>query len=405
MQTQSHETLKAVLVGESWGRHEDMFQHPLVGGSGVELAEELHEAGLAPALGVKFPSQIEMISFWQHLRQNYGIGVTNVFQERPPDNEVAHFFDVESRNTSLLPRYKPSQTLPNCYLRPDKQHHVEKLYTELKQLQPNITILLGNIACWALLKQTKITALRGVVQASEVLGIKCIPTYHPAFILRQWKSRPVAIADFIKAKRESDFPHIIRPKRFFTFQDDYSPYYLQEIEDWINTKPYPAITNCNGEEVYPNGLLSCDIESGYALYTSAELKNMTARMRYILSSQISMIGFAKSLEDAMVIPFMSRNGENLSFWPSIAEESKAWFLARQLLHSPIPKMFQNGLYDMNRLMYVGIRVRNAVEDTMLKHHSLYPELPKSLGFLGSLYSNEQAWKTMYAQGESLKRDD
>jgi hypothetical protein len=29
---------------------------------------------------------------------------------------------------------------------------------------------------------------------------------------------------------------------------------------------------------------------------------------------------------------------------------------------------------------------------MLLHHSLQPELPKSLGFLGSLYTNEQAWK-------------
>ena len=29
---------------------------------------------------------------------------------------------------------------------------------------------------------------------------------------------------------------------------------------------------------------------------------------------------------------------------------------------------------------------------MLVHHALYPELNKGLGFLGSIYMNEPAWK-------------
>lgn len=391
-------SLRLVLVGEAYGRHEDMFQHPLVGGSGAELANELHQAGLAPDIGVNLPSEIELIAYWKHLRTNYGIGVTNVFQARPPDNEIAHFFDCESQD-NFLPRYKPSKTLPNCWLRRDMRYHVENLYTELQETNPNLIVLMGNTACWAMLKQTKITALRGVVQQSEVTKQKCLPTYHPAAILRQWSWRPVAVADYIKARREANFPEIIRPRRFFTFQDTYTPTYLDEIKAWTN-QPFPAVDN------HSLGLLSCDIESGYALFTRAELNQMTKQMRYILSSQISMIGFAKSESDAMVIPFMTRSSvEDLSYWPTREEEAEAWSLAKLLLELPIDKTFQNGLYDINRLMYVGIRVRRAVEDTMLKHHSLYPELPKSLGFLGSIYSNERAWKMMYSAGESLKRDD
>jgi hypothetical protein len=44
-------------------------------------------------------------------------------------------------------------------------------------------------------------------------------------------------------------------------------------------------------------------------------------------------------------------------------------------------------------------------DTMLLHHSMYPELPKSLGFLGSIYTNEAAWKLMRRDAEELKRDE
>jgi len=41
---------------------------------------------------------------------------------------------------------------------------------------------------------------------------------------------------------------------------------------------------------------------------------------------------------------------------------------------------------------------------MLWHHSEYPELPKSLGYLASLYCDEIAWKVLH-QHNSLKRDE
>ncbi len=75
-----------------------------------------------------------------------------------------------------------------------------------------------------------------------------------------------------------------------------------------------------------------------------------------------------------------------------------------VLEGPWPLLFQNGMYDLQYLYKMGFRPRACLEDTMLLHHSLFPELQKGLGFLGSVYSNEAAWKLMRKQ-DSFKKDE
>ena len=76
------------------------------------------------------------------------------------------------------------------------------------------------------------------------------------------------------------------------------------------------------------------------------------------------------------------------------------------MESNIPKLFQNGMYDLQYIFRWGIKTRNAAHDTMLLHHSLYPEMRKGLGFLGSIYSNEAAWKMMgRPKADTVKRDE
>jgi DNA polymerase len=54
---------------------------------------------------------------------------------------------------------------------------------QISVIQPKIICALGTFSAQTLLKtDTKITALRGKVYDLE--GIKVIPTYHPAFLLR-----------------------------------------------------------------------------------------------------------------------------------------------------------------------------------------------------------------------------
>jgi hypothetical protein len=76
--------------------------------------------------------------------------------------------------------------------------------------------------------------------------------------------------------------------------------------------------------------------------------------------------------------------------------------------SPIPKTFQNGLYDLQYIWSCWkCPTKNFEHDTMLLHHSLQPELPKSLGFMGSVYTDEISWKLLRAlvDSETTKRED
>ena len=84
---------------------------------------------------------------------------------------------------------------------------------------------------------------------------------------------------------------------------------------------------------------------------------------------------------------------------------KCWNLVRSILGDrKIPKLFQNGSYDVSFLLRAyGIKTLNCAEDTMLLSHALQPEGLKGLGYLGSIFSDEGAWKHMRTKDETIKR--
>ena len=398
---------RAVIIGEAYGRSEAMFGHAFVGSAGRELALMCAKVGLLPMPTIKcsgcreivavgdcphcakrnYVNEMDMIRHWKMCAEVYGIALDNVFHERPPNNKIELFFGLDGirdpavgaldRGKYVLPKYFP---------------HVEALWKRLSDIKPNLIIALGNTACWATLGQTKISVIRGTLHASKRLGAKVLPTYHPAAMLRNWALRVIILADLEKASREIAFPEIRRVERWITTHDYRTGERLTlgEIEDWLDM---------------PASSYAVDIESGYALFNKRELEHMTSYMRTLLSSQISMVGFARDPAHALVVPFMDRNMPGLNYWPDANDEARAWSLVARGVRSQPPKIFQNGNYDIGRFLDHGITPRNCVDDTMLKHHSLYPELLKSLGFLASVYSDEISWKQMYANRETLKRDD
>jgi len=207
--------------------------------------------------------------------------------------------------------------------------------------------------------------------------------------MRNWPMRVVNLLDMQKAKRERAYPECRFTDRYITYNSQ-----ISEIEAWA---ALPA-------EAY-----AVDVESGWALFSKTELERIRKRNPWrlrILSSQLSMVGFARSPTDALVIPFMTReNTQDMSYWPDSKTEVQVWKLVARLLETDIDKIFQNGVYDMTRLAFMGLRVRRARRDTMLYQHAYMPELPKGLGFLGSIHADERAWKTDYEFGENLKRDN
>lgn len=339
-------TYKLAIVGEAWGAEEARARAPFVGASGQELTRMLSEAGIHRA----------------------DCFLTNVFNVKPePTNDIENLCSKEKKS-----RFGPVKA--GCYLRPEFDGEVERLRSELRSVNPNIILLLGNTACWALLSNSGISKIRGTVSlsangATGISGVKCLPAYHPAAVLRDWSLRAVTVLDFAKAKRESEFPEIRRPERIIYIEPS-----LDEMEWYFN------------EKIAPCDHLSFDIETS--------------------GDQITCIGFAPDSSSALVVPFVDPRKPGNSYWPDSESERRAWDFVRRVLATPQPKIAQNGLYDIHFLWrQYGIPVNNAGEDTMLLHHSLQPESQKGLGFLGSVYTNESAWKLLGRKGiETIKRD-
>lgn len=178
------------------------------------------------------------------------------------------------------------------------------------------------------------------------------------------------MADLMKANRESATPALERLGRQILISPS-----IEECESWTRE----TLSR-------PPALLACDIET--------------------TKGQISSIAFARSPTDVLVAPFIT-SAPVQSYWPAQQLEERAWICCKGLLEdSEIKKVFQNGLYDLQFLNRIGISPRACLHDTMLLHHSLFPELQKGLGFLGSIYSNESSWKLMRREKpDSEKRDE
>ncbi len=333
------------IVGEAWDEEEARQRLPFVGYSGMELTRMLSEAGIHRA----------------------DCFLTNVFNQQPPGNKVEYFCGPKQQG---IPGYPA--LIKGKHVRQDFILEIQRLSDELISINPNIIIAMGNTPMWALLGRTAISKFRGTTDLSThtVTGFKVLPTYHPAAVCRQWELRPTTILDLMKALRESDFPEIRRPKREIWIEPT-----LEDIDAYYETH----IRRCD--------CLSVDIETA--------------------GNQITCIGFAAGPDSAIVIPFLDTRRKDRSYWASIELERRAWSFVRRVLVSSKPhKLFQNGLYDIAFLWRAyGIKVMGAEHDTMLLHHALQPESLKGLGFLGSIYSDEGAWKHMRVKHETLKADE
>ena len=360
------------LLGEAQGEQEQKLGVGFVGTSGIELLRMLNEAGALRLTSVDYdyinkfyrqsdPSFIDMI--W---RLHPEFHRTNVFQLRPPGNKIEALCGSKAEAITGYPSISKSK-----YVRREFKSELERLGDELVQLDPNLIICLGNSALWAMCGTTGVSKLRGTTAISThtASGFKCLATYHPAAVLRQWELRPVTIIDLAKASREALFPDIKRPKRKIWIEPG-----IEDMECFNDL----FITNCQ--------LLSVDIETA--------------------GNQVTCIGFSPTPSTALVVPFLDTRRSDRSYWHNREDEARAWQIIRTILEDGrIKKTFQNGLYDIAFLLRsVGIKVMGAEHDTMLCHHALQPESLKGLGFLGSVYCDEGAWKGMRKKDDTIKRD-
>lgn len=146
-------TARLVFVGEGPGRDEDLQGKPFVGLAGQLLTK--------------------IIQAMQLTREE--VYITNIVKCRPPENRNPQPNEISACEPFLR--------------------------EQLRVIQPRIICALGTFAAQTLLQtDRKITALRG--QFHEYEGIPLMPTYHPAYLLRNPNSKRDVWEDMKKIMEE-----------------------------------------------------------------------------------------------------------------------------------------------------------------------------------------------------------
>ena len=239
------------------------------------------------------------------------------------------------------------------------QEHVAMLHVELNALDANVIVAAGLPALMALTNLNSSAKFRGYVTSTSKLAKKrkLIPTHSPGQTIHgNYTYRHMIVADLRKAKLEAEFPEIIRPDR----QLIYNFSGVEEVLSWL--------------EYYAKQDKVCfDIE--------------------VINYEVSCISFSSSADVACVIPLGTTEFRPQG-WDEF-EELQIWRGIQKVLGNPNSlKIVQNGIFDIHFLATrCGIVVKGPVNDTMIGHSVMFPELPKGLDFLGSIYCGSQEyWK-------------
>lgn len=243
--------------------------------------------------------------------------------------------------------------------------YVRLLQAELSEVRANVFIAMGDAAFAALCSLNHLSMYRGYVFPSTLLnGRKVIPTHHPMGAMRgMYIYRYLIATDLRKAKEESYRPELIRPDRELIYRHDS----IHEAIDWLDYYTDQSI-------------VGFDIE--------------------VLNYEVSCISFSSCPSRAVVIPIADR-------W-TLDEEYEIWRGIQRVLGNPNSiKVVQNGMgFDINFLLTRnGVVVRGPIHDTMVAHSIVYPELPKGLGFLGSIYCGAQEYWKDKVKFKSIKNED
>jgi uracil-DNA glycosylase family 4 len=267
--------------------------------------------------------------------------VTNVARERPPANKI-HFFFEDKKCT--IPK-------------PKLQVWIEKLKEEIELYRPNVIIALGVTALWALTGEKRISEFRGyILPCTLVPGQKVLATYHPQAVNYDWKLYFQTVLDLRKGLRHSEFPEIKDGKQTLLPNVD--------LKTFIN-----YMEECIAHPEWKD--LSVDVETLQP------------------GSHIEELGISHDPDFGMSILLLKGRA------PALPERDELllWQTFARLVACKQVVM-QNGAYDIGVLWHNNhILVENLRMDTLIAAHVCWPELPRDLGFLGSICLDIAPWKS------------
>ena len=334
MQPTGPSNARVMIVGDFPSQYEVARQMPLVGPAADKFDQILHEAGLTRT----------------------SCFVTNLCQHMAPAKDPYSWVDVRKKpkDTSFKPWY-------DLHAHPSILEGEAAMRKHIALVKPNVVIALGNLPLKALTGKWGIKSWRGSVLQAEIDGhkFKVIPTYSPAWIMRDWSLKVIVSNDLKRVVKEMasnvvnvpDYRFIVRPN-FATVVT-----YLQNL-----------LTNLEKGPVK----ISCDIETR--------------------AGHIACLGFATSRHDAICIPWMCVERPE-GYWDPLQEEV-LWGFSRKVLLHPNARVFgQNFLYDVQYLYRFLFTDCKIWFDTMVAHHCMFPGMQKSLDFLASIHCDHYVyWK-------------
>lgn len=265
--------------------------------------------------------------------------VTNVIKERPKGNNIKQFVDITKKYPIETQEYK---------------HYKEILRKELNDVQANVIVAVGGVALYALTGLKVVSKRRGSVYESDLLpGRKVISIIHPSAAIRQYTYKYFIIYDLLRVKRQSEFPEMNTPKRHMLLQ----PSFIETMDFLAKCKNQP--------------LVAFDIE--------------------VKNEEISCYSFAYNEEEVICIPLVFQGKDY--FNPE--QEVEVWRASAEILEDEnIKKLAQNAFFDASFVFNkYGIATKN-IEDTMVAQAVTFPDFPKGLDFLTSVFSLEPYYKDM-----------
>jgi len=270
--------------------------------------------------------------------------------------------------TNVVHRPAPEGKFEKFYTKALQIHYalgVMQLKKDIEEIKPNLVIGLGNGPLLALTGEKGIDKWRGSILESQLVkGQKVICTFSHGFALRVYEAKAVMEIDFTRCAGDMKFPELRLPDR----------------KHYLN--PHPVIRAGLVNQMLKAKWLAVDIECTYDEKTD--------------QWHLTCVGFSDHAGRSLVIP-----------WGDVGQKHDI----RRLVECDIPKVYQNGMFDVSVMRTEGLRPKNFAWDTMYAHHCLMAEcasgedemaklagkkrmsvLKKGLGFQASIYTREPYYK-------------
>lgn len=294
------ENSRVMFISEAPGAEEDRKGIPFIGDAGKLLNEVLHTVGIN--------------------RNDISIG--NVVSCHPPNN----------RNP--LPK-----EIDACF---------EFLDKEIRDLQPEVLVLLGNIPLKKFLKGSGgITKVNGKWFNSQEYNCKILPVFHPAYILRNPQEKPKIIKalsllkDFLDGKVFNYDNHI--------------------------TTDYKVIKNINQFDWL--------------------IKQLNIQDLWVFDTETTGIDFER--DDIFIFTFswIEATAVLLDLREDWINKEYVWIKLKEVFENNSKKVAHNGSFDIKFLLSKNIVVKNYYCDTILMHHLIDENSHHGLEILADIYTD------------------